>query len=155
MYEPTTTTRSFLRDAHRGYTEWGASGLVRVDPGVSGEGLAVHLAPTYGPSASRVQQVWTQAPGQPFGEPATGVGQPPQAGVDAEVGYGLANVAGARVFTPYGAVTLGQGGGGQYRLGGRWTGVTGLMLSVEGVRQEPAGQQPLNQGLRLRATWGF
>ena len=140
---------------HRGYTEWGASGLVRVDPGVSGEGLAVHLAPTYGPSASRVQQVWTQAPGQPFGEPATGVGQPPQAGVDAEVGYGLANVAGARVFTPYGAVTLGQGGGAQYRLGGRWTGVTGLMLSVEGVRQEPAGQQPLNQGLRLRATWGF
>ena len=140
---------------HRGYTEWGASGLVRVDPGVSGEGLAVHLAPTYGPSASRVQQVWTQAPGQPFGEPTTGVGQPPQAGVDAEVGYGLANVAGARVFTPYGAVTLGQGGGAQYRLGGRWTGVTGLMLSVEGVRQEPAGQQPLNQGLRLRATWGF
>ena len=140
---------------HRGYTEWGASGLVRVDPGVSGEGLAVHLAPTYGPSASRVQQVWTQAPGQPFGEPATGVGQPPQAGVDAEVGYGLANVAGARVFTPYGAVTLGQGGGAQYRLGGRWTGVTGLMLSVEGVRQEPVGQQPLNQGLRLRATWGF
>ena len=140
---------------HRGYTEWGASGLVRVDPGVSGEGLAVHLAPTYGPSASLVQQVWTQAPGQPFGEPATGVGQPPQAGVEAEVGYGLANVAGARVFTPYGAVTLGQGGGAQYRLGGRWTGVTGLMLSVEGVRQEPAGQQPLNQGLRLRATWGF
>ena len=140
---------------HRGYTEWGASGLVRVDPGVSGEGLAVHVAPTYGPSASQVQQVWTQAPGQPFGEPATGVGQPPQAGVDAEVGYGLANVAGARVFTPYGAVTLGQGGRAQYRLGGRWTGVTGLMLSVEGVRQEPVGQQPLNQGLRLRATWGF
>ena len=140
---------------HRGYTEWGASGLVRVDPGVSGEGLAVHLAPMYGPSASRVQQVWTQAPGQPFGEPATGVGQPQQAGVDAEVGYGLANVAGARVFTPYGAVTLGQGGRAQYRLGGRWTGVTGLMLSVEGVRQEPVGQQPLNQGLRLRATWGF
>ena len=140
---------------HRGYTEWGASGLVRVDPGVSGEGLAVHLAPTYGPSASRVQQVWTQAPGQPFGEPATGVGQPPQAGVDAEVGYGLANVAGAGVFTPYGAVTLGQGGRAQYRLGGRWTGVTGLMLSVEGVQQEPVGQQPLNQGLRLRVTWGF
>ena len=140
---------------HRGYTEWGASGLVRVDPGVSGEGLAVHLAPTYGPSASRVQQVWTQAPGQPFGEPAIGVGQPPQAGVDAEVGYGLADVAGARVFTPYGAVTLGQGGGAQYRLGGRWTGGTGLMLSVEGVRQEPVGQQPMDQGLRLRATWGF
>ena len=140
---------------HRGYTEWGASGLVRVDPGVSGEGLAVHLAPTYGPSASRVQQVWTQAPGQPFGEPATGVGQPPQAGVDAEVGYGLANVAGAGVFTPYGAVTLGQGGRAQYRLGGRWTGVTGLMLSVEGVQQEPVGQQPLNQVLRLRVTWGF
>ena len=140
---------------HRGYTEWGASGLVRVDPGVSGEGLAVHVAPTYGPSASQVQQVWTQAPGQPFGEPATGVGQPPQAGVDAEVGYGLANVAGAGVFTPYGAVTLGQGGRAQYRLGGRWTGVTGLMLSVEGVQQEPVGQQPLNQVLRLRVTWGF
>ena len=139
---------------HRGYTEWGASGLVRLDPGVSGQGLAVRLAPTYGPAASRVQQIWTQAPGLSFGGPTRGLGQPQQAGLGAEVGYGLANLAGARVFTPYGAATLGRGAA-QYRLGGRWTGATGLMLSVEGVRQEPLGQQPTDQGLRLQATWSF
>ena len=140
---------------HRGYTEWGASGLVRVDPGVAGHGLAVTLAPTYGPAASRVQQLWAQAPGQAGGGATNGLGPPPQAGVEAEVGYGLAEVAGARVFTPYGAATLGRGAGAQYRLGGRWTGATGLRVSLEGVRQEAAGPQPATQGIRLQAGWAF
>ena len=140
---------------HRGYTEWGATGLVRVDPGVAGHGLAVTLAPTYGPAASRVQQLWAQAPGQAGGGATNGLGPPPQAGVEAEVGYGLAEVAGARVFTPYGAATLGRGAGAQYRLGGRWTGATGLRVSLEGVRQEAAGPQPATQGIRLQAGWAF
>ena len=140
---------------HRGYTEWGATGLVRVDPGVAGHGLAVTLAPTYGPAASRVQQLWAQAPGQAGGGAPNGLGPPPQAGVETEVGYGLAEVAGARVFTPYGAATLGRGAGAQYRLGGRWTGATGLRVSLEGVRQEAAGPQPATQGIRLQAGWAF
>ena len=137
---------------HRGYTEWGATGLVRVDPGVAGHGLAVTLAPTYGPAASRVQQLWAQAPGQAIAP--TGGRAALQAGVDAELGYGLAHVAGATVLTPYGAAALGRGAA-QYRLGGRWSGATGLRLSLEGVRQEAAGQQPATQGIRLQATWNF
>ena len=137
---------------HRGYTEWGASGLVRVDPGLAGHGLAVTLAPTYGPAASRVQQLWAQAPGQAIAP--TGGRAALQAGVETEVGYGLAHVAGATVLTPYGAAALGRGAA-QYRLGGRWTGGNGLRVSVEGVRQEAAGQQPANQGIRLQAGWAF
>ena len=140
---------------HRGYTEWGATGLVQLVPGGAGDGLAVRLAPTYGPAASRVQQIWTQASGQPFGEPTSGLGQPPQAGLEAEVGYGLANLVGARVFTPYGAMTLGRGARAQYRLGWRWSGATGLQVSVEGVRQASLGQQPATQGIRMNATWAF
>ena len=32
---------------------------------------------------------------------------------------------------------------------------TGLSLNLEGTRQDPVGQQPVNQGLRLQAEWSF
>ena len=41
------------------------------------------------------------------------------------------------------------------RLQPRGHGPTGLTVTVEGTRQEPAGQQPLNQGLQLHIGWGF
>ena len=30
-----------------------------------------------------------------------------------------------------------------------------LSLNLEGTRQDPAGQQPVNQGLRLQVGWTF
>lgn len=56
-------------------------------------------------------------------------------------------------------VRLADGQARTYRLGtrlqmtGRWA--PGLTLNLEGTRQESAGPQPVNQGLRVQASWGF
>ena len=78
--------------------------------------------------------------------------------LNAEVGYGFAPF-GTGLLTPYAGTVLSDGADRAYRVGGRLQmsgrGTTGLTLSLEGRRQEPAGQQPVNQGLQLQITWGF
>ncbi len=144
---------------HADYTEWGASGLVRVDPGASGQGLAVSLAPTYGQTASGLQRLWDQGIPGSRGR-LNGLGPPngPQAPVgrvQVEVGYGLLIQDGRGVFTPYGAATLSETEAQRYRLGGRVAWASGWHLSVEGVRQEPRGPQPAAQGGRVQIEWRF
>ena len=39
--------------------------------------------------------------------------------------------------------------------GARWASPSGLTLHLAGLRREPAGAQPVNQGLRLEMAWGF
>ena len=74
------------------------------------------------------------------------------------MGYGFAPFD-TGLLTPYAGTVLSDGADRTYRVGGRlqlnggWA--TGLALNLEGTRQEPAGQQPVNQGLRLQATWNF
>ena len=66
---------------------------------------------------------------------------------------------GAGLLTPYAGTVLTDGTARTWRLGTRLQlhgrGATGLTLNLEGQRQESAGQQPPNQGLRLQITWGF
>ena len=89
----------------------------------------------------------------PQGNRAAPVGR-----LNAEVGYGFAPFD-TGLLTPYAGTVLSDGAARTYRVGGRLQmsgrGTTGLTLSLEGRRQEPAGQQPVNQGLRLQITWGF
>ncbi|MCY4613347.1 MAG: hypothetical protein OXB94_06985, partial [Nitrospira sp.] len=79
---------------------------------------------------------------------------PPAGQLAADVGYGFAAFD-TGLLTPYAGTVLAAGADRTYRLGARWASVTGLALTLEGRRQEPAGPQPVNQGLRLQATWGF
>ena len=130
------------------YKEWGASGLIRLDPGAAGQGLAFSLVPSYGQTASGVQRLWDQ--GLPQGASAT---QAPTGRLAAEVGYGLAAFAGQGLVTPYGAVMLG-GGTQQYRVGSRLELGPALRLSLEGTRQVTTVGQA-DHGLRLQADWQF
>ena len=41
-----------------GSEEWGVSGLVRLDPGSAGRGLALSVQPAWGPTASGVERLW-------------------------------------------------------------------------------------------------
>ena len=131
------------------YKEWGASGLIRLDPGAAGQGLAFSLVPSYGQTASGVQRLWDQ--GLPQGASATQ--QAPTGRLAAEVGYGLAAFAGQGLVTPYGAVMLG-GGTQQYRVGSRLELGPALRLSLEGTRQVTTVGQA-DHGLRLQADWQF
>ena len=134
------------------YKEWGASGLIRLDPGAAGQGLSLSLAPSYGQTASGVQRLWDQ--GLPQG-PTQGP-SPTQAltgRLEAEVGYGLAAFAGQGLVTPYGQLSLG-GGTQQYRVGSRLELGPALRLSLEGTRQVTAVGQA-DHGIRLQVGWRF
>ena len=149
--------RGLLAHEDSDYQEWGASGTVRIDPGATGQGLALTLAPAWGATASGVDGLWsrqTTAGLAPQGNRAAPVGR-----LNAEIGYGVAAPFGAGLLTPYAGTVLSDGADRTYRVGGRLQmsghGTTGLTLSLEGRRQEPAGQQPVNQGLQFQITWGF
>ena len=122
-----------------------------------GQGLSLTLAPAWGATASGVDGLWsrqTTAGLAPQGNRAAPVGR-----LNAEIGYGVAAPFGTGLLTPYAGTVLSDGADRSYRVGTRvqlgGPGATGLTLNLEGTRQEPAGQQPPNQGLRLQATWGF
>ena len=149
--------RGLLAHEDDDYQEWGASGSLRLAPGAGGQGLALTLAPTWGAASSGVNGLWsrqTTAGLAPQGNRQTPAGQ-----LNAEIGYGVAAPFGAGLLTPYAGTVLSDGAARTYRVGGRlqmrggWA--TGLTLNLEGTRQDPAGQQPVNQGLRLQLTWGF
>ncbi|MDE2912982.1 MAG: autotransporter domain-containing protein [Paracoccaceae bacterium] len=76
--------------AHSGdYEEWGVSGLVKLDPGPAGVGLAFSVQPAWGQTASGVQRLWETGMirgATPSGE-ANGR-------LDANVSYGMAMFGG-------------------------------------------------------------
>ena len=149
--------RGLLAHEDDDYEEWGAWGTVRIAPGAAGQGLSLTLAPAWGAASSGVNGLWsrqTTAGLAPQGTRAAPVGR-----LTAEIGYGVAAPFGTGLLTPYAGTVLSDGAARTYRVGTRLQlsgpGATGLTLNLEGTRQEPAGQQPVNQGLRLQATWGF
>ena len=73
----------------------------------------------------------------------------------AEVGYGLPGPTGVGVVTPYGGVTLAQGGTQQYRLGGRLAIEDGLTLNLEGAHRQQGAQTSADTGLLLQVEWPF
>ena len=149
------TVRGLLAHEDSDYQEWGASGTVRVAPGAMGQGLSLTLAPAWGATASGVDGLWSR---QTTAGLAPNTRRALAGRLNAEVGYGFAPFD-TGLLTPYAGTVLSDGAARTYRVGGRlqltggWA--TGLALNLEGMRQEPAGQQPANQGLRLQITWGF
>ena len=143
------TVRGLLAHEADAYKEWGASGSVRLDPGATGRGLSVTLAPTWGAAASGVDGLWSRQTTQGLA-PAT---QSAQRGrLAADVGYGFA-AFGSGLLTPYAGTVLSDGADRTYRVGTRVQ-LPGLTLNLEGTRQAPT-RQPVNQGLRLQVEWGF
>ena len=136
--------RSELRD-------WGVSGLLRLGPGESGEGLSLTVQPAYGAAAGGgVERLWAQGAAAP--ETAAPLGAAAGASLSTEIGYGVA-AAGSGVLTPYAGLDLTDAER-SYRLGGRLAVATGLDLALEGLRRETAGSDPLHQlALTAAVTW--
>ena len=143
------TVRGLVAHEADAYKEWGASGSVRLDPGATGRGLSVTLAPTWGAAASGVEGLWARQTTQGLA-PATQ--SAPRGRLAADVGYGFA-AFGSGLLTPYAGTVLSDGADRTYRVGTRVQ-LPGLTLNLEGTRQAPA-RQPVNQGVRLQVEWGF
>ena len=149
--------RGLLAHEDSDYGEWGASGSLRIAPGPDGQGLSLTLAPTWGAASSGVDGLWTRQ--TTAGLAPQGVQAAPTGRLNAEIGYGVPAPFGTGLLTPYAGTVLTDSADRTWRLGTRLQlhgrGATGLTLNLEGQRQESAGQQPPNQGLRLQITWGF
>ena len=134
--------------SHSGdHEETGVSGLVRIDPGASGQGLALSVQPAWGQTGSGVQQLWERGA-------SGGVLQADQATgrVNAEVGYGLSASHGPGLVTPYAGLGLAEEGALSWRMGARWQVASAASLSLEGTRYEAANDNRPAHGLMLRGA---
>ncbi|MDE2791747.1 MAG: autotransporter domain-containing protein, partial [Paracoccaceae bacterium] len=140
--------------AHSGdYEEWGVSGLVKLDPGPAGVGLAFSVQPAWGQTASGVQRLWETGMirgATPSGE-ANGR-------LDANVSYGMAMFGGHVLGTPELGIGLSEVGD-ELRLGWKF-GLIGSKrvtfdLGLDATRWEPAsGAAPTNRfGLSATILW--
>jgi len=130
------------------YEETGVSGLVRIAPGASGQGLAFSVEPAWGQTASGVHQLWENG----IGAGASPAG-PATARLNAEVGYGLGVAPGLGLLTPYTGLGLTDGGARSWRMGARWQLAPAASVSVEGSLYETAANDdgPAH-GLMLRGA---
>ena len=136
------------------YSEWGASGAVRIDPGASGRGLSLTLTPAWGAAEGGAERLWSVPDARGI---AANDAFDSQGRLEAEAGYGLGAFGGAGVMTPY--VGLGLSGAGDgagdraWRTGVRWTVGPDIAFGLEGTRSEPANDDAdADNGVRFRAT---
>ena len=117
-----------------GFSEWGAGGSLRLDPGTPGRGLALHVAPSWGTaSAGGGTRLWSL----PDASDLAAAGHfDPAPRLDATLSYGLDPFDGSGLLTTYAGVALTAGGERAWRLGSRLSVDPGFSLSLEGVRTE-------------------
>ena len=133
------------------YDEWGFSGLVRIDPGADGVGLAVSIEPQWGQTASSVQQMWE----------ADAIGgallddQSPLR-VNARVAYGMVALWRGRpgVLMPYTDVSLSGEGSRRLSLGGQFNAGSSVQMNLEILHNQPAYGDS-DHGIMLRSNFNW
>ena len=142
--------RTLIAHEDSGYGEWGAGGSVRLDPGASGRGLSLTVAPEWGTPSSGVERLWSArgTAGLVRDEDFEATRR-----LDAELGYGLGAPRGLGLVTPYAGLSLADGGGRAWRTGARWQVAPDVTFGFEGTRSEPANDDEAPQhGVMLRGT---
>ena len=142
--------QGLLAHSGSGYGEWGASGSVRLGPGVSGRGLSLTLAPVWGTASGGLERLWAAGPAPGFApdDPLEA-----GAGFQGEIGYGLRPPDGPGVFTPYAGFSMaGDGAGHTYRVGARWDAEPAFGLALEAGHGETDGDQEPTTAATLRAA---
>ena len=142
--------RKLIAHEDSGYEEWGVGGSVRLDPGASGRGLSLSLAPVWGTPSSGVDRLWSArdaaglAPGGEFEA---------ERRLQGEIGYGIAMFDGGFTGTPNLGVGFSETAR-DYRLGWRLTsarrGDPGFQVDLDATRREAADANA-EHGLML---WG-
>ena len=99
--------RGLLAHEDRGYREWGAAGRLALGPRAGGEGLSVSVAPSWGATAGRGEELWTRSnlAGLAGSEQAQ-----PGGSLSAELGYGVKVLCAGCLATPYAALELAADG---------------------------------------------
>ena len=141
--------RKLIAHEDSGYEEWGAGGSVRLDPGASGRGLSLSLAPVWGTPSSGVERLWSA-------RDAAGLVRDDdfeaERRLEGEVGYGLGAFGGHGLVTPYAGLGLAGAGDRTWRAGARWSLAPHLAMSLDGARREPANDDAAEHGVQFRFT---
>ena len=146
------SVRALLAHEAQDYTEWGASGALRFDPGRQGKGFTAAVVPAWGMAASGMSRLWDQATTAGLAPPA---GAPTAPGrLEAELGYGLAALRGRGLLTPYARVALTEGTDQAWHLGARLALAESINFSLEASRRQREGDVAAHD-LALLATLGF
>ena len=139
--------RTLIAHEDSGYEEWGAGGSVRLDPGASGRGLSLSLAPVWGTPSSGVERLWSA-------RDAAGLVRDDdfeaERRLEGEVGYGLGAFGERGVVTPYAGLGLAEAGDRTWRAGARWSLAPHLAMSLDGARREPANDDAAEHGVQFR-----
>ena len=141
--------RTLVAHEDAGYREWGAGGSLRLDPGASGRGLSLSLAPVWGTPSSGVERLWSArdaaglAPGGEFEA---------ERRLEAELGYGYGAFGGRGRVTPYAGLGLAEAGDRTWRAGARWSLAPTLAMSLDGTRREPANDDAPEHGVQFGFT---
>ena len=131
------------------YTEWGAGGSVRIDPGAAGRGLSFGLSPAWGAAPGGTGLLRSR---RDAGGLAANDRFHPAGSLKAETGYGLTGFGGRGAMTPFAALALSEAGGRTWRSGIRWTLGPHIAFGIEGTRREAANKNAPDHGIAFRAT---
>ena len=124
-----------------GFSEWGAGGSLRLDPGTPDRGVALSVAPSWGTAATTAATLWSLPDAARLAADGTAHAQT-GARLAAELSYGLDAPGAGGALTPYAAVELADDGARSARLGSRLSLDSGLTLSLEATRGEHAVDAP-------------
>ena len=126
--------RKLVTHEDSGYEEWGASGSVRIDPGASGRGVSLTLAPAFGAASSETERLWSLGDARRLsGDTGADTGSR----LEAEVGYGwrlLSTTHG--MLTPYTGLSFSDSGTRAWRLGARLMMTRDVSFGLEGTHRE-------------------
>ena len=144
--------RGLLAHEDADYTEWGASGSVKIDPGAAGRGLSLSLSPAWGADSGNAERLWGLADARGL---AGNDGVEPAGRLDAEAGWGFGAFGGRGLATPFAGLSLSDAGERTWRSGVRWTLGRDLAFGVEGRLREAANDNAGEHGvmLEIRARW--
>ena len=148
----TVKARGRMLLAHEGdMREWGASGLLRLQPGASGGGPSLQVKQSWGEADTRVKELWERG----VADESERKERAPGARLDAELGYGLLEPFGrGGLLTPYAGVGFSEGSGRNYRLGARFELEAASAFSLEGSRRE-AAEAAVEHALTLQFVLNF
>ena len=140
--------RTLIAHEDADYREWGASGSVRIEPGASGRGLSLTLAPAWGAAEGGAQRLWSLRDARGLAPDAEAPGG---SRLEAELGYGFAVFGDRGVATPYAGLSRSETGetlrlGQSLRLGAsQW--------KVESAFGEAERTYTAGYGYRLRGDF--
>ena len=141
----TAKARGLVAHEDADYTEWGASGSVKIDPGAAGRGLSLSLSHAWGAAEGGAERLWGLGDARGLAPEAEA-----QAGsrLEAGLGYGFAVLGDRGVATPYAGLSRSETGE-TFKLGQRLRLGRASEWRVEGAFGDDGRTYSVGYGYRL------